>query len=54
MSSNELFYCPITGDVMEDPYIDKEGHTYEKTAIQVSYKLSSLATPTITKYTFSS
>jgi len=30
---NELFYCPITGDIMEEPYIDKEGNTYEKNAI---------------------
>lgn len=34
MSLNELFYCPITGVVMIDPYIDKEGNTYEKNAIE--------------------
>ena len=27
------FYCPITGELFEDPYIDHEGNTYEKTAI---------------------
>ena len=27
------FYCPITGDVMNEPMKDKYGHVYEKSAI---------------------
>lgn len=27
------YLCPITNDVMRDPVIDSEGHTYERTAI---------------------
>lgn len=29
----ESFYCPITLDVMNDPVCDKEGNSYEKSAI---------------------
>jgi len=29
----EEFLCPITQDVMEDPVIAEDGHTYERTAI---------------------
>ena len=28
------FYCPITGELMNDPVSDPEGHTYEKSKIQ--------------------
>jgi Mg-chelatase subunit ChlD len=31
---NPSFYCPITGALMEDPVIDSEGNTYERTAIE--------------------
>ena len=24
------FYCPITGELMNDPVTDKEGNTYER------------------------
>ena len=27
------FYCPITGDLLNDPVVDPEGHSYEKDAI---------------------
>ena len=27
------FYCPITGELMDDPVSDNEGHTYERSAI---------------------
>ncbi|MGB1600864.1 MAG: U-box domain-containing protein, partial [Promethearchaeia archaeon] len=27
------FRCPITGELMREPVVDPEGHTYEKSAI---------------------
>lgn len=30
---NPMFICPITQDVMEDPVIATDGHTYERSAI---------------------
>jgi hypothetical protein len=30
---NEAFYCPITREVMEDPVVCMDGHTYERYAI---------------------
>lgn len=30
----QSFYCPITGDVMEDPVETSSGHSFERTAIQ--------------------
>ena len=27
------FYCPITGELMNDPVSEPAGHTYEKSAI---------------------
>ncbi|NEJ83202.1 hypothetical protein GR268_42755, partial [Rhizobium leguminosarum] len=27
-------FCPITQEIMEDPVIAQDGHTYERTAIQ--------------------
>jgi hypothetical protein len=33
-STNESLCCPITGDVMVDPYIYPDGYTYDKEAIQ--------------------
>ena len=27
------FYCPISGDIMDDPVIDRYNHTYERAAI---------------------
>jgi len=27
------FYCPITGDLMNDPVIDPDGHSYERASI---------------------
>jgi Mg-chelatase subunit ChlD len=35
--NNELmdgFYCPITGELMNDPVIDREGNSYERSAIE--------------------
>lgn len=34
MNYNPNFYCPITGDVMSDPVIDRDGITYERVAIE--------------------
>ena len=31
--NKEVFYCPITGDLMKDPVIGIDGYTYEKEAI---------------------
>lgn len=30
----ESFYCLITGELMEDPVVDREGNSYERTAIE--------------------
>ena len=27
------FYCPITGDLMNEPVLGKDGHSYEKSEI---------------------
>lgn len=35
MSYNSSYYCPITGDLMSDPVVDKEGNTFERVAIEV-------------------
>jgi len=32
--TNESLCCPITGDVMSEPYIFPDGYTYEKSAIE--------------------
>ena len=32
------FYCPITQDLMEDPYMAMDGFTYEKSNILSWYK----------------
>src|SRR3989338_4361127 len=29
----ESFYCALTHEVMNDPFIDPEGHTFERSAI---------------------
>jgi hypothetical protein len=29
----ESFYCPITGELMKDPVVDREGNSYERIAI---------------------
>lgn len=29
----DAYYCPITGELMQDPVIDPEGHSYERNAI---------------------
>ena len=29
----DTFCCPITGEIMKDPVIGKDGYTYEKEAI---------------------
>ena len=34
------FICPILGDVMEDPVIAMDGHTYERAAIATWYARS--------------
>ena len=34
MEPNESLCCPITGDVMTNPYIFPDGYTYEKSAIE--------------------
>ena len=30
----QTFICPITGDIMKDPVIGSDGHTYERSAIE--------------------
>lgn len=30
----ESFCCPITGDIMDDPVMDQQGHSYERRAIE--------------------
>lgn len=39
MSFPKNFYCPITYQLMTDPVIDNEGHSYERSAILESLKL---------------
>lgn len=34
MQLNDTFYCPITYEIMTDPVIGIDGHTYEKKAIE--------------------
>ena len=29
----QYFICPITHNIMSDPYVDNEGNSYEKIAI---------------------
>ena len=43
-SAPEGFVCPITGEVMEDPVIASDGHTYERSAI-VAWFAKSLVSP---------
>jgi len=31
----EAFYCPITQDIMQDPVVAADGHTYERVALEV-------------------
>lgn len=33
-ASNSNFVCPITAEIMVDPVIDRDGNTYERTAIE--------------------
>jgi len=33
-ASDPLLCCPITGDIMEDPVMAADGHTYERSAIE--------------------
>lgn len=30
----EAFYCPITQDIMQDPVVAADGHTYERVALE--------------------
>jgi len=30
----EAYYCPITCDIMREPVMDREGHTFERAAIE--------------------
>lgn len=34
MSNIDMFYCPITGAIMNEPVIAPDGYTYEKSAIE--------------------
>lgn len=36
----ESYYCPISGDLMKDPVMDKDGNTYEREAILAWLKIS--------------
>jgi hypothetical protein len=35
------YYCPITLELMRDPVVAKDGHTYERTAIEDWFRQSS-------------
>ena len=39
------FICPITQDIMEDPVIIDDGHTFEREAIQQSFQISGFKSP---------
>ena len=41
----EDFYCPITMEVMEDPVIAADGHTYDRLAIQQSFASGNTKSP---------
>ena len=30
----EVFFCPITHELMKDPYVAPDGHTYERNMIE--------------------
>merc|ERR1719453_1094161 len=42
---SELF-CPITHDVMTDPVVAQDGHTYERNAIEKWFSKGNLKSPT--------
>ena len=37
----EAITCPITQDIMSDPVIEKDGHTYERSAITSALMIKS-------------
>lgn len=41
--NNSGFYCMITGEIMTDPVIDPDGHSYEKSAILQWLRIKSLS-----------
>src|ERR1700722_10475272 len=40
----EDFLCPITGEVMEDPVIAADGHSYERAAIEKWFRVKPFLT----------
>ena len=34
LNNNSSFYCPITQDIMTDPVLTVDGHSYERAAIE--------------------
>lgn len=37
MSFNPSYRCTLTGDLMVDPVVDREGNSYERAAIEVCF-----------------
>lgn len=40
-----IFECPISQDIMNDPVICSDGHTYERSAIQASFNAGNFRSP---------
>ena len=39
------YICPITQDIMQDPVVISDGHTFERTAIEESFRINGLISP---------
>lgn len=46
----EEFYCPISMDLMKDPVIIADGHTYERSAIEDWFRLDKQSSPKTNDY----
>lgn len=45
MKIRDEFVCPITYEVLRDPFVAMDGHTYEKTAIEKWFKTNHNISP---------